>query len=346
MIPMRALILFSGVALGLLACTSEETPTEPSTSARPEMAVAKAYTAVDLDTLQTPPGFPTYSQAYDINDAGQVVGQSTALPLLPGPPPRRPSLASHAVLWDKGVITDLGTLGGDHSSAIAINPAGEVVGSSLLLPAPNNTGEDAFLWKDGVMTDLGTLGGGGESVAWDINPAGQVVGSSQAAGGGITRVFLWQKGVMTNLGFEPYTSEHPVGINPAGRIVAGGKLWINGVLTNLGSLGGCCTSAHAINAAGQVVGLSYLPGSEEYHAFLWDKGVMTDLGTLGGTSDARGINARGQVVGISANRAFVWERGVMTDLGVGVAFAINATGDIVGSRDTFQGSRATLWTRK
>ena len=29
-------------------------------------------------------------------------------------------------------------------------------------------------------------------------------------------MFLWQKGVMTDLGFEPYTSEHPVGINPAG----------------------------------------------------------------------------------------------------------------------------------
>jgi probable HAF family extracellular repeat protein len=340
---MRSAILFSLAALGLLACTSEkETPTEPFTSVRPEMASVKAYTAVDLGTLATPPGFGTYSQAYDINDAGQVVGVSSAPQLIPTP--RGHDLAAHAVLWDKGVITDLGTLGGDFSFATGINPAGEVVGSSLLLPAPNNTGEDAFLWRNGVMTDLGTLGGN-ESVAYDINPRGQVVGNSFTATGA-TNVFLWQKGVMTDLGFEPYTHEHPVGINPAGRIVGGGTLWVNGVMTDLGSLGGCCTSAHAINAAGQVVGLSYLPGSEEYHAFLWDKGVMTDLGTLGGNSDARGINARGQVVGISGNRAFVWEKGVLTPLDGSAALAINASGDIVGWRDTDQGPGATLWTRK
>ena len=38
----------------------------------------------------------------------------------------------------------------------------------------------------------------------------------------------------------------------------------------------------------------------ETHAFLWQAGRMRDLGTLGGGfSDARGINDRGQIVGIS-----------------------------------------------
>ena len=44
--------LFSAtMALGMLACTSEETPTEPAVSASPEPAAVKTYTAADLGTL-------------------------------------------------------------------------------------------------------------------------------------------------------------------------------------------------------------------------------------------------------------------------------------------------------
>jgi probable HAF family extracellular repeat protein len=93
--------------------------------------------------------------------------------------------SSHAFLWDNGVFTDLGTLGGDISVALGINGSGQVVGRSETAAGQTH----AFLWEKGVMTDLGTLGGS-QSVASAINDAGQIVGSSETASGE-TRATLW-----------------------------------------------------------------------------------------------------------------------------------------------------------
>jgi probable HAF family extracellular repeat protein len=147
---MLRLLTFYGatLALGVVGCSSQDFPTSASGAPISERS-ARPYTAVDLGSLAGPSGF---SSASDINDAGQIVGQSQT---------GFNSPQSHAVLWTKEGIRDLGVLAGNFSVAAAINPAGVVVGSSQA-PYPGHPGwstTHAFLWKDGVMRDLGTLGG-------------------------------------------------------------------------------------------------------------------------------------------------------------------------------------------
>jgi len=102
----------------------------------------------------------------------------------------------HAFLWNKtGGMVDLGTLGGEASSAYAINNAGQVVGYSH---KPRSL-RRACLWntKNNQIIDLGVPWGlGMECMALGINDSGQVVGwygrkHQQLFGPG--RAFFWEK---------------------------------------------------------------------------------------------------------------------------------------------------------
>jgi probable HAF family extracellular repeat protein len=97
-----------------------------------------------------------------LNDLGHVAFQRTTA-----------GGEQHAHLWSDGQTTDLGTLGGDYSVALAVNDRDEVVGQSRTADGELH----AFVWRDGRMTDLGALAGGGESAATQINDAGQILGA-------------------------------------------------------------------------------------------------------------------------------------------------------------------------
>ncbi len=171
-----------------------ETKTQDANCVRPQML---DYDAViwnpngDIQATLLPFPGDSVSAAVGINDNGQVVGASGACARL------SPSIGAHALLWQNGSMTDLGSLGGHRSNvAFAINRQGQIVGFSGLL---GDTTAHAFLWQNGgPMRDLGTLSGDFLSVAFGINHNGQVVGQSCDQRGSC-RAFLWQDGVMTDL---------------------------------------------------------------------------------------------------------------------------------------------------
>jgi probable HAF family extracellular repeat protein len=242
-------------------------------------------------------------------------------------------------------VTDLGTLGGASSGALAINDVGQIAGISSL-----SDGDDrAFVWsKTQGMKDLGLLHAGDlTSTASGINDAGQVVGTS----GGYA--FLWTKsGGMQDLGNLGGTGVNAYGINSLGDVVGDSYLsdgsqqhaflWTQASgMQDLGTLGGIASVAYAINDSEEIVGFSFLSDNVTEHAFLWTAADgMQDLGTLGGQSSvAYGINLLGEVVGIADNTstssvAFTWtQAGGMRPMNLGntIAFGVNNNGQAVGT---------------
>ncbi len=259
-----------------------------------DRCLLSAYALTDLGTL----GGLQSTVASDINEAGQVVGYSATA-----------AGQQHAFLWDDGVMSDLGTLGGPHSAAGDLNDAGQVVGFSRIDAESFTT--DAFVWENGVMTGLGIFK---QASAGGINNAGQVVGAYTAdpvppSHASVRWAFLWDDGVFKKL-FDGSAAD----INNVGQVAGEWESTRNYPVAaiwdathgpqELGILpGGVFSAAYGLNDLGQVVGWS--EAFDGNHAFLWDDGQMIDLG-FGTATD---INNAGQIVGWS-NSAAIWIDGV------------------------------------
>ncbi len=332
--------------LALVACASEEGPTDPATAPDAATTAAVRYTVRDLGTLGG-----SYSFAFGINAGGAVVGVSATA-----------AEVEHAFLWRNGTMTDLGTLeGGASSGARAINQAGDVAGNS-------GTAEGAVhatLWSQGVATDLGTLDGVGNSEANSINGTGQVVGSSYVAATGDSHAALWRNGTVTDLGTLGGPLSTAYDINSSGQVVGDSRvtaedgafhafLWQTGVMTDLGTLGGSQSHAQGINADGDVVGWSE-DANGVNHAVQWTAGQIIDLGPFddfGNQAFATAINVQDLKVGFISGRRSgpaVFERRKATLLPTlggpgGEADDVNDAGQIAGSSATSANlPHAVLW---
>jgi probable HAF family extracellular repeat protein len=155
------------------------------------------------------------STAISINDKGQIAGVSSGFSANQG--------VVRAVVWLNGAISDLGALGGLHSTANAINAQALVVGWAEV--ADNSTA--AFQWQNGKMSQLASLPGSVTSVgngtqATAVNDSGVIVGSCVTSTGE-THAVIWSNGKITDLNsLIPQTGltlTRATGINRSGLIV-------------------------------------------------------------------------------------------------------------------------------
>lgn len=247
---------------------------------------------------------------------------------------------------DRYTVTDLGTAGGDTSSANAINDQGVIVGTS-----DNKDGaKRPVVYSGGKMTDLGAPPGH-QGTATAVNNQGQAVGNWTGTGGQ-SRVFLHSGGTTKDLGTFGADRSTASGINDAGLIVgtvSGPSTGIHGFtydgskVTPITSGPLQTSSAHAVNNAGQVVGEFASAGSGS-QGYVSDRGKLTELPAAArGTVVPAAISNVGQVVGqelLPAGTApYSYKDGKPEMLGTlggtdGKALGVNDAGAVVGYSTT------------
>jgi probable HAF family extracellular repeat protein/parallel beta-helix repeat protein/predicted outer membrane repeat protein len=241
----------------------------------------------------------TYSEAWDINDAGHAVGlfhngsQERGLIWLTqsayGLPVGMNELGTldngltkalsinnsgqivgesrvggvpHAFVWDNSVMTDLGTLDGQTTRAHAINDSGRIAGASRL-----GTSDQAVYWENLTINDLGMLIGT-TSTAYHIGATNEIVGTAEVSG--IDHAVLW----------EPIDDANYVAVDLNLRLLSTTDWMV-------------LTEARGINASGHIAGTGTLAANSQQHAFFMKPtrlaitlAVPGDFGTIQAALDA------------------------------------------------------------
>jgi probable HAF family extracellular repeat protein len=337
--------------------------------AAPAAAQPTKYVLTDLGTLGG-----THSAANDINNLGQVTGTSDT-----ASGSRAYRTAPNSVIKP---ADNLGTLGGASSSAERINDSGQVAGSSS-----NGTNTHAFRSSANnlviALTDLGTFDGTFSSFGSGIDSLGRVTGSAHVAGTAACFFAFSNSAFRTTAGGTVATGDNlgtlvpsncrsaqGWAINDLGVVVGDSATnFTNGIPNHAfrASPGSAMVDIHPagaydssiavdVNNAGQIVGTVTVGSGfsiTAQHCYRTAPGQAiqlpaNNLGNLGAAfCNARGINADGDVVGLSstgsAPHAFIYTGGTMYDLNNLLAPTIVVLTQATGINDSGQIS-AQGWT--
>ena len=239
----------------------------------PQLLLTKSYLYVNPGvtfSLDTRVGGE--STATGINDAQHITGSistGTCTPIFTDQCNGSAGLGDTHAFLDLGLgPNDIGTLGGDFSTAAGINQHEEVVGSSnVTAGGPNHV----FVYSHGSFHDVGMFHGY-SSQGTAINDRGDIIGEASPPSGPSIG-FVYQNGGFERLrGLEGGTSSLPSGIN----------------------------------LGGDVVGSSSVGSGGANHAFVYHHGKVMDLNALVSPvlpllTSAGGINDKGQIVASGLN---------------------------------------------
>lgn len=269
--------------------------------------VARPTEPVPLTTLPKPPGY-SQCEAWAINNAGMIVGCCWNGKDITHPIPVRwqqgaAEILNGPLMFEGSVEDDLTVVEG---MAVAINDAGEIVGSLVVENRAHEPGMRAAIWGEGYWRNLGLPKDARDMSARGINAKGDVVGTAS----GHAAVYWRAENsleVLPNVGAGPCTG---IGINNQGQAV--------GLCNNM-------SSAH--------------DGSNEVAAVLWQNHTAVALANPCGTggdllSYGRTITDSGVIGGMAGNCAVVWHTSTPDQAAVladrGVINSINKRGEMVG----------------
>jgi hypothetical protein len=271
------------------------------------------WTVTDVPSVVTtlePLNGNSYSAAYGVNAEGIAVGESGA----------NTDANTVAVYWPVGsstpaALSTTGLFAGGASAAFSINAAGKIVGEAVDDDEGNTV---AVYWASptAVPIRLDNLDDGDFSSAYFISADGRIVGEADGSNSN-TQAVVWMP---TLSGYnEPRTldpvvnqsSSVALGVDSLGRIVGEVELTngeIQGVVWNadrtLAKNLGANTSVQAINDSSRMVGYNLALSGNDISS-IWSVANILDMKSLAPKfSQAYGINAGNQVVGISGTQAF------------------------------------------